>query len=58
MDEKYKGTTVNERLYLSGLMPAFDEALKEKDIAKVTSILERVELTEEKIEFILKQLGL
>ena len=30
MDNKYKGMTVNERLWASGLMNQFDTALKEK----------------------------
>jgi len=50
--------TVNERLYVSGLMDAFDKAVKEKDIPKVKSILENVELNEESIKPILKALGL
>lgn len=55
---KYQGMTVNERLYVSGLMDAFDKAVKEKDIPKVKSILENVELSEESIKPILKALGL
>jgi len=55
---KYQGMTVNERLYVSGLMDAFDKAVKEKDIPKVKSILENVELNEESIKPILKALGL
>jgi iron uptake system EfeUOB component EfeO/EfeM len=55
---KYQGMTVNERLYVSGLMDAFDKAVKEKDIIKVKSILEDVELNEESIKPILKALGL
>lgn len=55
---KYSGMTVNERLYVSELMDAFDKAVKEKDIQKVKSILENVELNEESIKPILKDLGL
>lgn len=55
---KYQGMTVNERLYVSGLMDAFDKAVKEKDIPKVKSILEDVELNEESIKPILKAFGL
>jgi len=54
---KYKGMTVNERLYVSGQMDAFDKAVKEKDVKKVIFILEVVELNEESIKPILKYLG-
>ncbi len=50
--------TVNERLYVSGLMEQFDKAVKEENIALVESILKEVELNELSIEPILKQLGL
>lgn len=50
MDNKYAGMTVNERLYVSGLMDEFDEAVEKKDTEKVRSILEEVELTEESIK--------
>jgi hypothetical protein len=59
MDFKYKGMTVNERLYISGLMDAFDKATKEEDIKKVIEILKEVEITDESaIVEILKELGL
>jgi hypothetical protein len=35
MDNKYKGMTVNERLWASGLSDEFDKAVKEKDANKV-----------------------
>lgn len=51
--------TVNERLYVSGLMNEFDKAVKDKDIERVKSILTEVDLTdEETINAILKQIGL
>jgi hypothetical protein len=58
MDNKYAGMTVNERLYVSGLMNSFDEAVKQKDVTKVISILKDVELTDESIYPIVEQLGL
>jgi hypothetical protein len=58
MESKYAGMTVNERLYVSGLMDEFDEAVKEKNADWVRSILERVELSDESIEPILEQLQL
>ena len=56
--KKYSGTTVNERLYLSGLMAEFDKAVFEKNYNKAKEILEKVELTEESISPILKSLGI
>lgn len=59
MDNQYKGRTVNERLYLSGLMDTFDKSVKENNIEEVTNILKKVEITEESaIKPILKELGL
>jgi hypothetical protein len=59
MKNKYSGMTVNERLYVSGLMNEFDKAVKDKDIERVKSILTEVDLTdEETINAILKQIGL
>ena len=58
MDNKYKGMTVNERLWVSGLSDEFDKAVKEKDANKVTQILEEVELTKPNIDPILENLGL
>jgi len=58
MENKYAGMTVNERLYVSGLMDEFDEAVQKKDTEKVRAILEKVELTEESIKPILEELGL
>jgi len=59
MDNQYKGMTVNERLYVSGLMEAFNKAVKENDAEKVTDILKKVEITDESaITPILKELGL
>jgi len=54
---KYKGMTVNERLYVSGLMDEFDKAVEIKDIKTVKAILKKVELDELSIDPILKQLG-
>jgi hypothetical protein len=58
MDNKYLGMTVNERLYVSSLMDEFDDAVEKKNIEKVRTILNKVELTEDSIEPILENLNL
>jgi hypothetical protein len=58
MENKYIGMTVYERLYLSGLIDKFDKAVKDRDIDTIRSILSKVELTEESIKPIMKQLGM
>ena len=58
MENKYTGMTVNERLYVSGLMGKYDGAVEEKDAEKIRDILKQVELTEESIRPILEKLGL
>jgi iron uptake system EfeUOB component EfeO/EfeM len=58
MDNKYKGMTVNERLWASGLMAKFEKAIKEKDVIKARWLLEKVELTKENIDPILEKHGL
>jgi hypothetical protein len=55
---KYSGMTVNERLYLSGLIAKYDEVVKEKDIDGAISILKSVDLGEDNIRAILKFHGL
>ncbi len=50
--------TVNERLYVSGLIKKFDKAVNMKDAEKIRSILKKVELTEENILPILEKYGL
>jgi hypothetical protein len=58
MDDENKGMTVNERLWVGGLSVAFDKAVDEKNVRKVTEILEKIGLTELSITPILRQLGL
>lgn len=55
---KYEGMTVNERLYVSGLIDEFYKAVEKKDIEAVISILKRVELSNNQIEPILVTLNL
>jgi hypothetical protein len=54
MKEKYSGMTVNERLYVSGLLDKFDKAVKEKKVIEVIDILKLVGLRDESIKPILK----
>jgi hypothetical protein len=58
MENKYAGMTVNERLYVGGLMDEFDDAVEKKNIEKVRTILEKVELTEDSIKPLLENLKL
>ena len=58
MDDQYAGMTVNERLYVSGLIEDFDKAVAAKDVQLVVTILKKVDLTEPSIGPILKSLGL
>jgi hypothetical protein len=57
MDNKYAGMTVNERLYVSGLMEAFYKAVEQKDAELVRSILEQVGLKDESIKPIGEHFG-
>ena len=58
MDSKYAGMTVNERLYISGLLNEFDAAVQKKNLEQVRAILGKVELTESNIIEILENAGL
>ena len=58
MENKYGGMTVNERLWVSGLMEQFDSAVLKRNVDKVTKILKEVELNEPNINVILRQKGL
>lgn len=58
MEKKYLGMTVNERLFVSGLMEEFDVAIAQNNYKKAKELLRKVELTDESILPILKSLGL
>jgi hypothetical protein len=59
MDDRYRGMTVNERLYVSGLMEDFDMLVSLKDVEGVIKILEKVEITDEPtIKSILERLNI
>lgn len=53
----YKGSTVNERLYLSGLMDKFDKAVNDKNIEAMVVILKAVALDEASINAIVEHFG-
>lgn len=50
--------TVNERLFVSGLIDDYDKAVREKDVKKVVSILNEIEIGDSNIIPILKFEGL
>lgn len=57
-DHNDGGMTVNERLWVSGLMEQFDKAVKKKNRDRVTAILNQVELTGSNVDAVLKLHGL
>lgn len=58
MVNKYAAMTVNERLYVSGLIDEFDKAVEEKNTAEAIRILQEVEVADDSIKPILEQLKL
>jgi len=58
MDNKYAGMTVNERLYVSGLLDEFEKAVSEKNTDEAVRILKKAELTDANIKPILEKWGL
>lgn len=59
MSSKFKGMTVNERLYVSNLLDAFDTAVKKKNVNKVIMLLKQVEIEDiNSVNMILVDLGL
>jgi hypothetical protein len=48
------GMTVNERLFLSGLMERFDRAVAEQDVEEISEVLKRVYLNTETIDAIIQ----
>lgn len=50
------GMTVNERLYLAGLLNDFDKALEQKDKIMLKSILEKVYFSSESAQEIIDEL--
>jgi len=58
MDNKYAGMTVNERLWVGGLMDEFERAISAKNTDEAVRILTEVGLTGENIKPILVKYGL
>jgi hypothetical protein len=58
MENNYSAMTVNERLVVSGFIAQFEKAVLNNDIEKVKTILRKVEVPEDSIIGIIKQLGL
>ncbi len=52
--DRYRGMTVNERLYLSGMMDDYEKAVKRKDFTKAESILGKLDIGNENVKTIIK----
>ena len=59
MDNKYQGMTVIERLYVSGLIDQYDNAVNQKNKTEIIRILKLLEINDEcSIDNILATLNL
>ena len=59
MDNKYQGMTVIERLYVSGLIDHYDNAVNQKNKTEIIRILKLLEINDEcSIDNILATLNL
>ncbi|RTY94433.1 hypothetical protein EKL32_11850 [Flavobacterium sp. GSN2] len=58
MESKFSGMTVNERLYVRGLINDFDNALEQKNVEEIKAVLKKVALNEDSIFEMLISLGL
>jgi hypothetical protein len=54
-EREASGMTVNERLWVFGLMPAFDDAVARKDLNRLHAILKEIYLVEDNIEAVIDQ---
>ncbi len=54
--DDFAGMTVNERLFVAGLMDSFDKAIAEGNREEVIRILKKVNLNSETIEANLKSI--
>ena len=53
--EDFSSMTVNERLFVSGLLDDFDKAVAQQNKAKLRLILEKINLSPDNIEAIIEQ---
>jgi len=58
MQHKFSVMTVNERLYVAGLMNDFEICLKQKDFKGINTILKKVQLNQDSIIEIINSLTL
>lgn len=54
----YGGMTVNERLYVSGLIDDFDKAIKNNDLETLKSIVKKIDLDESYLKTIIEDFNL
>ena len=54
-EKEASGMTVNERLFVAGLMDDFDEAVARRDVPELERILQAVYLSPESIRAIIQQ---
>lgn len=52
--EEAAGMTVNERLYVAGMLTDYDKAVERKDVEAISEILRKVYLNEENIKAIIE----
>ncbi|RTY86146.1 hypothetical protein [Flavobacterium sp. RSP15] len=53
MESKFSGMTVNERLYVGGLINDFDNALEQKNVEGIKTVLKKVALNEAIVEMLI-----
>ncbi|RTY85058.1 hypothetical protein EKL97_00140 [Flavobacterium sp. LS1P28] len=53
MESKFSGMTVNERLYVGGLINDFDNALEQKNVEGIKAVLKKVALNEAIVEMLI-----
>lgn len=55
-EKKVLGMTVNERLYHTGLLNEFDEAISQKNIPKLKFVLKKLYFSSKDIQDMIEQL--
>lgn len=55
-NDNLESMTVNERLYVTGLMDKYEKAVEARDIEKVKSILRNLKVDEESISLVIDSL--